>query len=362
MGVSSAFCTNESARRSRSVALALFLGLVGAMASAVLAEAQPTEEPGAVVLMYHRFGEDNTPSTSIRLAQFEAHLAELRQPQYTVLPIPEILAALREGQPLPSYTVGITIDDAYASVYHEAWPRLRDAGFPFTLFVSTEAVDRGYRDMLSWAQLREMVRSGGVTIGNHTVSHLHMPDHDIARNRLELDEATRRIAAEAGITPVLFAYPYGEASQRVMKTVAAAGFSVAFGQHSGVLSRGGDPLYLPRFALNEHYGDMERFRLVAGALPLPVTGLTPRDPLVTPEDNPPHLGITVADGVGRLARLTCYVSGQGRLELRREGPRGFAGRPARPFPPGRTRINCTVPGPDGRWRWLGMQFFVSGAP
>ncbi|HEC91025.1 MAG TPA: chitin deacetylase, partial [Alphaproteobacteria bacterium] len=28
-----------------------------------------------------------------------------------------------------------------------------------------------------------------------------------------------------------------------------------------------------------------------------------------------------------------------------------------PFPNGRTRLNCTLPGPDGRWRWFGRQFY-----
>ena len=31
-----------------------------------------------------------------------------------------------------------------------------------------------------------------------------------------------------------------------------------------------------------------------------------------------------------------------------------------PFPPGRARINCTMPGPDDRWRWYGVQFFIPG--
>ena len=31
----------------------------------------------AVILMYHRFGEDQLPSTNIRLDQFDAHLKKL---------------------------------------------------------------------------------------------------------------------------------------------------------------------------------------------------------------------------------------------------------------------------------------------
>ncbi|MDH5410757.1 MAG: polysaccharide deacetylase family protein, partial [Alphaproteobacteria bacterium] len=101
----------------------------------------------AVFLMYHRFGEDIYPATNVRIEQFEAHITELTKGPYTVLPASEIVAALQSGKELPDRTVGITIDDAYLSVYTEAWPRLKAAGLPFTLFVATDAVDKGYGGM-----------------------------------------------------------------------------------------------------------------------------------------------------------------------------------------------------------------------
>ena len=76
----------------------------------------------AVILMYHRFGETNSPSTSIRLEQFEAHIKELKSGAYTVLPVPEIVSAIREGRPLPDRTIGLTIDDGYLSVMPKPFP------------------------------------------------------------------------------------------------------------------------------------------------------------------------------------------------------------------------------------------------
>ena len=87
----------------------------------------------AVIFMYHRFGESEFPTSNIRIDQFEGHLKELATGGYTVLPVPEILESLRTGASLPDRTVGITIDDAYKSVYVEAWPRLKAAGLPFRL-------------------------------------------------------------------------------------------------------------------------------------------------------------------------------------------------------------------------------------
>jgi len=104
---------------------------------------------------------------------------------------------------------------------------------------------------------------------------------------------------------------------------------------------------------------MERFRLAANALPLRVTDVTPRDVLLTGKTNPPKFGFTASgDVVARLRALACYASGQGKTRLVRLGQYRVEARMERAFPPGRARINCTMPGRGGRWHWFGMQFYV----
>jgi peptidoglycan/xylan/chitin deacetylase (PgdA/CDA1 family) len=304
--------------------------------------------------MYHRFGESTYPSTNITLDQFAAHLEELKRDKYHVMPLPEILAAIREDRPLPDRAIGITIDDAFLSVYVEAWPRLRAAGFPFTLFVATDAIDAGYSDYMSWDQIREL-RDAGVVIGSQTASHLHMAANGAARNRADLDRSNSRFAAELGRQPDLIAYPFGEASIEVQAIAREAGFVMGLGQHSGVVHATADPFYLPRFALNEAFGDIDRFRLIANALPIPFSDLTPADPLLTV--NPPPFGFTVASPDVELGGLACYAVGQGKVQADRLGPRVEV-RLAQKFQPGRGRINCTTPTAEGRWRWLGMQYYV----
>ena len=63
----------------------------------------------AVILMYHRFGEDQYPSTNVRLEQFEEHLEVLAQGQYNVLPLDDIVAHLQSGEPLPDRTVEVDV-------------------------------------------------------------------------------------------------------------------------------------------------------------------------------------------------------------------------------------------------------------
>ena len=332
---------------------------VALVALAVLAAVVPVRlawaAEGAVIVMYHRFGEDAYPSTNTRLDQLDAHIAELARGGYTVRPVADIVAALKTGAPLPDRTVGITIDDAYASVYDHAWPRLRAAGLPFTVFVSSDAIDQGAGGMMNWDQIRELARAG-VTIGHHAAAHAHMAGADPTANAADIARATRRLRAELGQAPTLFAYPYGEYSLALRDAIAVAGFSAAFGQHSGVAHAQSDMFALPRFALNERYGGLDRFTLVAQALPLPVADVTPSEPVLA--DNPPAFGFTVTADVGDLGRLNCSASGAGATIVERLGARRIEVRIDEAFAPGRARINCTLPGPDGRWRWFGTQFLV----
>ena len=331
------------------LAYALLAALFAALAPPALGA------QSAVVFMYHRFGEDTYPSTNIRIEQFEAHLEELASGRYTVLPLPEIVRRMRAGEDLPDRAVALTIDDAFTSVYEKAWPRLRAAGLHFTLFIATDPIDRRAGSYMRWDQIRELAEAG-VTIGSQTASHPHMPTIALEQNRVDLENSNARFESELDVRPTLLAYPYGETSAAIMALAQEIGFDAAFGQHSGIVHPVDHPYYLPRFALNEQFGDRARFVLAASALPLPVRDVTPSDPLLRTQL--PAFGFTVDPGLGDLAALACYASGQGRMRLERLGDRRIEVRLAEPLSRGRTRVNCTMPGPEKRWRWYGRQFYV----
>ena len=336
----------------RSICAAAF-----AFATLVLHVAPAGAADSAVVLMYHRFGEPTHTNSNISIDLFEAHIAELRTGGYTVLPVSEIVAALKSGRALPERTVGITMDDAYLSIYQEAWPRLKAAGFPATLFVSPGPVDQARRGYMGWAQIRELM-ADGVTIGHHTMWHRRLQEHSRDRVQREIDEATARFQEELHMTPTLFSYPHGEYSVAARQIVIDAGFAAAFSQHSGVVHTESDMYALPRFTFTDEFADMERFRLAVNALPLRISELIPQDPVLVAANNPPFLGFTVAPGVDRLDRLACYVSNRGKAQTELLPPNRIEVRVSDAFPPGRVRFNCTLREDGERWRWLGVQYIV----
>ncbi|MBK9131340.1 MAG: polysaccharide deacetylase family protein [Gammaproteobacteria bacterium] len=282
----------------------------------------------AVVFMYHRFGETSYPATSVRLEQFDQHLEHLAAAGYRVWPLQRIVDRLRDGGEIPDRTVAITVDDAYLSVYTEAWPRLKKRGWPFTVFVSTDAIDRKLPAYMSWAQMREMSRAG-VVFANHSARHDYLVRRNAgedaaawrARVRADIELAQRRLSDELGAAPMLFAYPYGEYDAALAELVRGLGFT-AFGQQSGALGRGSDPRALPRFPMAEAFADSAGFRGKAAALALPVRTVEPWDPVVD-GPTPPRMRIAVsrapADGDARLDALRCFDQGGKDITVKREG-------------------------------------------
>lgn len=322
-----------------------------ATAKKAVADVPTGDAKSAVVFMYHRFGEDEYPSTNITAEQFNAHIKELTNGSYTVMGISDIVAALQGGGGLPDRTIGITIDDAYRSVYELAWPVFKKNNIPFTVFVSTEQLDAGYSNYMTWDMVRDLVR-GGATIGGHSANHAHLPELGLAGVKKELAHSAERFKQELGFVPDIFAYPYGEADADVVKAVKEAGYKAAFGQQSGAMSDESDFMYLPRFALNEHYGAMDRFALAANSLPLRVSDVTPSD--YTLKRNPPAFGFTLKKPQ---RNVSCYPS-DGEATMNRLGDERVEIRMDGPVSSGRWRINCTALGPKGRWQWFGMLYTV----
>ena len=329
-----------------------FLMMTGMSHSAIAQEKEMVSH--ASVIMYHRFNEQRYPSTNTTLEQLEAHIAYLQEGGFNVMSLPDIVYAFQSGQQVPDKTVAITIDDAYLSVFEHGWPRFEEAGFPITLFIATDPIDRGLRGYMDWDQIREL-QAKGVTIGSQTKSHPHM--HRISEEAVseELSYSNERFLAELGLRPDLFAYPYGEYSLSVVEQVKAAGFIAAFGQNSGIMHADDLTFELPRFAFNETYGDIQRLELAANGLPLKVTDITPADMVIT--QNPPLYGFTLDEAMEPKGQLRCFSSKYGKLDVSLLGQRAEIRLPG-PLDGPRFRINCTMPGPDGRWRWFGRQFLT----
>ncbi len=305
------------------------------------------------IIMYHRFGEPNYPSTNIQMEKFESHIIELKNPKYNIMGLSKIIDELKAGNELPDFTVALTIDDAFISVYNNAWPILLENKIPFTIFVATDPIDQGLNGYMNWDQIREL-KKNGVEIGSQTKSHPHMHRLSEEDMRNEINYSNSRFLEELGEKPILFAYPYGEYNL-TSKKIAEENFIAAFGQQSGSAHPSIGFHELPRFAMNESYGSLDRLIEAANTLPLVVNDIHPKSPVIT--DNPPSYGFTLGKEYPQINQLQCFISGIGEANVTIIGKRVEV-RTDKKFYRPRHRINCTMPGSNGRWHWFGRQFLL----
>ena len=309
----------------------------------------------ATVFMYHKFGVSKYPSTSVTIQQLESHISEFIKEKYNILSLDFIVDTIINDGDLPENTIGISIDDADKSFFETGWPYFKKNNIPVTLFVTTGTIVDNNKSYLNWDQIRKL-KNEGVTIGAHSHTHAHMPDLNIDDVKAEIELSNKIFLKELGEIPTLFAYPYGETSDEIIKLIKDYKFKVAFGQHSGIINETSNMYYLPRFSLNEKYGEIDRVKFATSSKGLGVYDFIPSNPTIT--ENPPFIGFSLLDEKLSTS-LNCFIfdmNGQVDKEIFKFNERVEI-RLSRELTKGRSRINCTAKDSEGNWRWYGHQFY-----
>ena len=310
----------------------------------------------AVVFMYHKFGIDKYPSTNISIDQFQAHLLEFSKPKYNMLSLDYIVDTIINDGLLPNNTIGISIDDADKSFYEVAWPQFKEKKIPVTLFINTASIDQKNKNYLTWDQIREL-KDEGVVIGAHSHTHSHMNKMTIEEIKNDIEKSNQIFLKEIEEIPTLFAYPYGEADEIMTEVLKKYKYKTAFGQHSGVVNETSNLYYLPRFSLNEKYGDIERVKFTATTKGLGVYDFIPNNPHIS--ENPPFIGFSLLDQSLAIS-IDCFIfdgNGEVKSEIYKFNER-IEIRLKRKLTEGRSRLNCTAKDDSGYWRWFGHQFYL----
>ena len=305
------------------------------------AGAAPAQAGDATVLIYHHFGDPRYPTTNVSLSAFRQQLAHLAAERCHVIPLAELVRLLREKKPLPEKSVVITIDDGYRTIYTTAWPLLKQYGFPFTVFLYGEGLERGYANYLTWAQVREM-QAAGVDFQDHSYFHHRLANRpgnadELAWRRWIRDDLSRSralLAARLGRVPRFFAIPYGEYNSLVLDEAQKLGYEAILTQDGGSVSEETDPLRIPREPiLGREWATLPHFREVLRRVDLPIVSPTPwfaplvdRQParigarVVHPERYlPESFGVYVSELGWRKVRLqgdTVYLDNRQRLSRR----------------------------------------------
>jgi len=304
--------------------------------------------------MYHRFDENKYPSTNIKMEVFVEQIEMIKNANYEFYDIQEFIDNF--NQPKNKKKILITIDDAFSSFYEIAWPFLKENRIPFILFVSTEPV--GNKGYMTWDQIREIEQESYGYIGHHSHTHDYLIEKSEEDFIKDIEMASKIFLKELGYVPNLFSYPFGEYS-KFMKDYISENFSFAFGQHSGVIDLNKDKYELPRFPINENYGELDRFKSIINFFPLEFKNLIPEEKKLTNKNNPPEFEVEFFENQKNLNNINCY-SNEGNTWAKSNT--NFLNNKLTikfrdTFTPRRGRVNCSL-NDNGKWRWFGVQFVV----
>lgn len=304
--------------------------------------------------MYHRFDENKYPSTNIQMEVFLKQIQLIKDLNYSFIH-PEDFEN-NFNIPKKQKKILITVDDAFQSFYEVAWPFLKENRIPFILFVSTEPV--GNRGYMTWEQIREVEKEKFAVIGHHSHSHEYLIDKTNEDFEEDIETANRIFNEKIGYVPSLFSYPFGEYSE-FMRDYISKKFTYAFGQHSGVIDVNKEKFQLPRFPINENYGELKRFTSIIKTYPLEYKELLPVEKKLNKSNNPPSFSVEFFKEQKNIKNINCYSNEGNQWEksniIFNDTILNINFREA--FLPRRGRINCSL-NDDGKWRWFGTQFIV----
>ena len=308
--------------------------------------------------MYHRFDEKKYPSTNIQLDVFKKQLKIIENQGIRFIHPKNFKEELSKNK--KERKVLLTIDDGLLSFYENAWPILREKKIPFILFVNTREV--GSFNYMNWDQILEIQKTDQAEIGNHSHSHEYLVDESAEIIKDDILKSIEIFKKKLGKNSDFFSYPFGEYSEEFKKIIKDLGFNYAFGQHSGVIDETKDLWELPRFPINEKYGELNRFKTLMKTLPLKYKTILPEDKYLLQSKNPPSIKIFFEENINNLEQINCFsnegnkwrnskISFIEKNTLKIDIMEKFVGE--------RGRINCSLKEIDGFWRWLGIQFVIS---
>ncbi|MBR7825355.1 polysaccharide deacetylase family protein [Actinospica sp. MGRD01-02] len=216
-------------------------------------------------------------------AGFADHLDRVQR-GFQPVSLHEVEEAVNGGPALPPHSVLITFDDGDRSVHTHALPLLAERGLPAVCFVipgligtdtpywwdevehlarhggttrlvppappgilvhtvkllpekdrqralqelrGTATVPAPRRAQLTAAELREL-EVGGITVGNHTLTHPCLDRCEPSQARAEVLHAHEALTDMLGRPPTSFAYPNGNEDEHAHRAIKEAGYRSAF--------------------------------------------------------------------------------------------------------------------------------------
>ncbi|MBO5248349.1 MAG: polysaccharide deacetylase family protein [Clostridia bacterium] len=202
------------------------------------------------ILMYHSVGYNPRVQSQYILSPevFEEDMRWLSEHGYTAVFVSDLVNYVSRKTALPDKPVVITLDDGFLNNRTYALPILQRYGMRGVVSVVGSFSEEYSRNpdpdpsyaYLTWEDISFLAESGSIEIGNHTYEMhsmgkrtgcMRLAEESVAAYSAalsnDLSKLQSMLTEKAGVTPSVFAYPYGAVSQEAVFVLQSLGFSAA---------------------------------------------------------------------------------------------------------------------------------------
>ena len=210
------------------------------------------------VLGYHDFSSTKDATEMlISTAKFRRQMQAIKDLGLNVISLEDFTAWKRGEKTIGDRSVLITIDDGWKSIYTDAFPILKELGFPFTIFLYTNYINGG-SNALTTAMIKEMQKHG-CSIGSHSISHPYPAAVKSERAKgeaafkaylqKEMGQSRKSLQKQFGGDILCYAYPGGFVTGEMLPIAVEQGYECLFTVLPGKTTRSTSNFTIPRYII-----------------------------------------------------------------------------------------------------------------
>jgi peptidoglycan/xylan/chitin deacetylase (PgdA/CDA1 family) len=207
--------------------------------------------------MYHYINDEEPHKSRLGVSpkSFERQMRFLKEHNYNVTPLAELVGLIKYKKKIPHKTVAITFDDGYLDNYTNGFPILKKYNLPATFFVVINRIGKrlGNDEYMNWQQIKELANSGLITIGSQSMNHPNLSEID-SREELgyEIFESKKILEGALQKKVNFFSYPFGGINLAARDLAVEAGYEACLGTNFP-RGRPADDIYaLKRLRISEN--------------------------------------------------------------------------------------------------------------
>ena len=182
------------------------------------------------VLVYHAVGPIGKAKQQDIMPEgiFRRQLDFFAKNRYKVISPYELINQIVQGNKAEGngFSVVLTFDDGDESFYSLVFPLLLQYKYPATLFLVPGKV--GQQGYLSWSNIKEIAKSGLITFGNHTMTHVYLPSFEEEGLFYEIEHSRKLMEDAIGRSVDLLAYPWGGFNSYIKDRIRKNNYKAAF--------------------------------------------------------------------------------------------------------------------------------------